>query len=80
MVRTRLIDGLIPVMPGQGSDKPGRVTIYRKDGNSCGSAALVMVSLAYDLSWNLDSRPRAARIGPLATWHLDDCTVQASGL
>lgn len=80
VMRTRLFDSLLPVMPGQGSDRPGRVTLYRKDGRSCGSAALAMVSFAYDLSWNLDARPRTARIGPIATWNLDECTVEESGL
>jgi hypothetical protein len=66
------------VLPGQGGDKPGWVTIYRADGRSCGTARLDMVSLIYDLVWNLDSKPRTARIGPIATWNLDECTVSAS--
>ena len=78
VVRTRMIEALIPVMPGHGSDRPGRVTLYRKDGRSCGSAGLVMVSLAYDLHWELDAKPRTARIGPIATWNLDACMVSAS--
>lgn len=67
-------------MPGHGSDKPGRMTLYRKDGRSCGSVALAVVSFAYDLTWDLESRPRTARIGPIATWNLDDCTVAVSGI
>jgi hypothetical protein len=80
VAKTRLIDGLILVMPGHGSDKPGWVTLYRKDGRSCGSAAVPMIWYIYDLRWALDARPRTARIGPIATWNLDDCTVEVSGI
>jgi hypothetical protein len=75
VVKMRLIDVLVPVMPGQGGDKPGWATIYRADGRSCGTARLLMVSFIFDLVWDLDRKPRTARIGPIATWNLDDCTV-----
>jgi hypothetical protein len=75
VVKTRLVDVLSPVMPGQGGDKPGWVTIYRADGRSCGTARLLMVSFVYDLVWELNHTPRTARIGPVASWNLDDCTV-----
>jgi hypothetical protein len=73
VVKTRLFDSLLPVMPGQSGDKPGSVTMLRKDGRSCGSAALDMVSYIYDLRWELDRTPRLARIGPIVTWNLDAC-------
>jgi hypothetical protein len=74
IMHTQPIYSVIGVMPGQGSDKPGRVTIYR--GNqACGSAWVPMVSLAYRLRWEVDTRPRRAEIRLIATWNLDDCTV-----
>jgi hypothetical protein len=75
VVKTRLFDSLLPVMPGQSGDKPGSVTMMRKDGRSCGSAALDMVSYIYDLRWELDRTPRLARIGPIVTWNLDACKL-----
>ena len=76
VVRTRPIDLFISVMPGAGSDKPARATLY-KDGRSCGSAALPMASFIYDLKWELDARPRRAGIKFGGNWNLDGCTVEA---
>jgi hypothetical protein len=75
VVKTGLFDSLLPVMPGQGGDKPGSVTMMRKDGRSCGSAALDMVSYIYDLRWELDRKPRFASIGLIVTWNLDACRL-----
>jgi hypothetical protein len=66
---------LIPVMPGQGGDKPGRVTVYGKDGRSCGSAALDMVSMVSAIRWRLDARPRRAELIAVAAWDLDACRL-----
>src|SRR5260221_8555818 len=68
VVRTQPIYALIPIMPGGGSDRPARATLY-KDGKSCGSAALPMASLVYDLQWRWDGQPRVAelRFGARAT-------------
>jgi hypothetical protein len=75
IAHTQPIYSVMSVMPGQGSDKPGRVTIYR--GNqSCGSAWVPMVWMARDLRWEVDTRPRRAEIRLIATWILDDCTVE----
>src|SRR5262249_54334656 len=49
--KTRLFDSIIAVMPGQGGDKPGRVTLFGADGRFCGAARLPMVNLIYDLRW-----------------------------
>jgi hypothetical protein len=75
IAHTQPIYSLIGVMPGQGSDKPGRVTIYR-GSQSCGSAWVPMVSFAYDLRWETDTRPRRAEIRLVATWNLDECSVE----
>jgi hypothetical protein len=75
IAHTQPIYSFIGVIPGQGSDKPGRVTVYR--GNqSCGSAWVPMVSFAYDLRWNVDAKPRRAEIRLIATWDLDDCSIE----
>ena len=75
IAHTQPIYSFIGLMPGQGSDKPGRVTVYR--GNqSCGSAWVPMVSFVYDLRWELDTKPRRAEIRLVATWNLDDCSVE----
>ncbi len=75
IAHTQPIYSVIGAMPGQGSDKPGRVTVYR--GNQpCGSAWVPMVALVYDLRWELDTMPRRAEIKLVATWDLDDCSVE----
>ena len=66
---------LLPAMPGGGSDKPARVTVYQ-DGRSCGSAWVELAWMARELEWQFDSRPRRARIKLVADWGLEDCTIQ----
>lgn len=66
--------GWAPVvaMPGQGSDRPGRVTIYRKDGTSCGSVEIPLLS-SYTLDY--DEVRQEASVGrpPLRIWDLTRC-------
>lgn len=71
----RLFDTLVPMMPGQGGDKPGVITVYDGAGRSCGSAPVPMVWMIQDIRWTLDP-PRQASIVALATWDLDACTVR----
>ena len=75
IAHTQPIYSFIGVMPGQGIDKPGRVTIYR-GSQSCGSARVPMVSFVHDLRWELDTKPRRAEIRFAATWNLDDCSIE----
>jgi hypothetical protein len=75
IAHTQPFYSLIGVMPGHGSDKPGRVNVYR-GSQSCGSAWVPMVWMANDLRWEVDTRPRRAEIRLIATWDLDDCTVE----
>ena len=75
VARSQPIRSLIPILPGGGSDKPGRVTVYRGD-QPCGSAAVPMVSYVYDVRWELDAKPRRAELRLIATWNLDACTVE----
>jgi hypothetical protein len=76
IARVQPFYAMIPVMPGGGSDKPGRVTVYR-GGQSCGSVWVHMVSQAYQLRWEFDRKPRRAEIGVGATWNLDDCSLES---
>jgi hypothetical protein len=75
IVHTQPFRSFIPAMPGGGSDKPARITIYR-DGQSCGSAWLAMASFAYELRWQIDTPPRRAEIRLAATWNLDACVLE----
>lgn len=63
-------------MPGQAGDKPGWIGIIRRDGRSCGSARVEMISMVYDVRWRLDSEPREAHLVATAMWNLDACTVE----
>ena len=76
VVRTPPIYRFVATMPGGGSDRPARATLYR-DGKSCGSLALPMASFVYDLQWVLDATPRRAEIKFAGTWDLDACRVSA---
>lgn len=78
VVRTQPFRLLIPAMPGGGSDKPGRVTIYRHGGQSCGAAWLPMASFVHDLTWAMDTVPRRATIKLVATWDLDRCSFETA--
>ena len=76
IAKASLFNSLIPVMPGQAGDKPGRITVVRRDGSACGSAAADMVSLVGEIRWYLDGKPREASIVATARWNLDACTVE----
>jgi hypothetical protein len=79
IAKASLFFSLVPVMPGQVGDKPGRVTIVRKDGWPCGTVAVEMVGLVTDVRWRLEDKPRAATLVGSAAWNLDACTVDTSG-
>lgn len=70
--------GLMPVMPGQGGDKPGRVTVLRRDGRSCGSFPVEQVGMVHDIQWDLAGKPRIARIGWRMIWDLDACSLKSA--
>jgi hypothetical protein len=56
VARTQPYRMVVAVMPGQGSGKPARVTLY-KGSRSCGSAWADMVSMARELDRAIDARP-----------------------
>jgi hypothetical protein len=74
IARTPLLHFAV-VMPGQGSDRPGEVTLYHGD-RSCGSVWVHVVSQLYDLRWDLDSKPRRASLNLRGTWNLDGCSLE----
>jgi hypothetical protein len=76
---TARINLLIPVMPGQSGDHPGRITIYTKDGRSCGSAPVEMVWMTHNLRWDLAGKPREVLLVARAKWDLDACSVDVYG-
>src|SRR5262245_23399606 len=76
IARTQPYWSFVSVMPGQGSDKPARITLYR--GNqSCGSAWADMAWMAREMRFEMDARPRRLSIRFVADWNLDDCSVIA---
>jgi hypothetical protein len=70
---------LVPMMPGQSGDAPGQITIYRKDGRSCGSAPVDVVWMVQDLRWELSKAPREVSLAAVAVWNLDACRVEIYG-
>ena len=74
VARTQPFRYFIAVMPGQGGDKPALVSLY-KGTQLCGSASAEMVSMARDIHWEMDARPRRLAIKFVGDWNLDDCTL-----
>ena len=74
VARTQPFRFFIGMMPGQGGDKPALVSLY-KGKELCGSAPAEMLSMAYDLRWAMDTKPRRLDIRFVAEWDLDGCTV-----
>jgi len=74
VARTQPFRFFIGVVPGQGGDKPALVSLY-KGTQLCGSAWTEMVSMARNMHWDMDARPRRLAIKFVGDWNLDDCTV-----
>src|SRR5215471_16877891 len=64
IARYYLYEALVPMMPGGGGDKSGHVTIYTREGRSCGQVPVDIVSRIYDLQWS----PGRAEIRLVASW------------
>lgn len=62
---------LIPMFPGGGGDKPGFVTVYTREGVSCGRVEVPMVQHVHQLTWGAD----VAEIRRVARWDLARCSV-----
>lgn len=67
----RRYEALVPMFPGGGGDKPGFVTVYTREGVSCGRVEVPMVQHVYQLAWS----PHAAEIRLVARWDLARCSV-----
>ena len=74
VTRSQLFWAVVPMMPGQGSDKPVYVTVY-KGARSCGTARVEPGWVARDeFAWDM-ARHRAA-VKLVAEWDLDRCAVE----
>ena len=62
------------MMPGQGSDKPVYVTVYRGSA-SCGTVRVEPGWIARDeFAWDMARRRAAIKL--VAEWDLDTCAVE----
>lgn len=61
----------VPMMPGEGGDKPGYVTVFTRDGHSCGSAPLPLASMIDETNWGSTQ----AELRLVAKWNLVSYTV-----
>jgi len=71
VVSSRRILSYLPAMPGQGSDKPGFVTILDSQGRDLGRIPVDMIWMAHDLEW----QPDGAKIKLVGEWDFRDGTV-----
>ncbi len=62
----------IPMSPGGGSDKSGYVTVYTREGKSCGRAPVGMVWMMKDMEWSNTN----AVLRTVAEWNLTNHTVE----
>ena len=62
----------VPMPPGGAGDKSGYVTVYTRDGKSCGRVPVEMVWYIQDMKWNTTS----AELPLIAEWDLIKQTVQ----
>lgn len=74
VVSSRTWRSFVPAMPGGGSDKPGFVTVYTRDGRSCGRKAVPMV-WAGGIAW----LGRYAETETLQRWDLRACAERHEG-
>ena len=70
-VSSRPYHRFLPAFPGQGSDKPGFITVFTAEGKRCGRAALPMVWMSSDFRWE----EKRARVPLVAEWDLEACRI-----
>jgi hypothetical protein len=56
----------VAMSPGSSGDKPGYVTVFTRDGQSCGSAPLDMAWMIDEMSWSTTN----AELRLVAEWDL----------
>lgn len=62
----------VPMAPGGAGDKSGYVTVYTREGKSCGRTPVEMVWMIQDLKWSGDN----AELRLVANWDLAKQTVE----
>lgn len=45
----------LPMFPGGGGDKPGKITVFTREGTRIGTADVPMVSLLYGIRWSAEA-------------------------
>ena len=70
-VSVRSYHGLIPAFPGQGSDRPGFITVFTAEGKRCGRAPIPMLWMADEFRW----AGERASIKLVAEWDLKNCRI-----
>ena len=61
----------VPMMPGSSGDKPGYVTVFTRDGRSCGTAPLPLAWMVDEIEWSSNH----AELRLVADWDLVSHTV-----
>lgn len=62
----------VPMAPGGGGDKSGYVTVYTRQGKSCGRAPVDMVWMIQDVKWSATN----AELALVAEWDLATQTME----
>lgn len=65
----------IPMAPGSGGDKPGTITVYTRDGRSCGGVPVDFVSQLYEVQED-PARPHTLWLPLVAEWDVQACSVE----
>jgi hypothetical protein len=73
VVTSPIWQSYVSVMPGGGSDKSGYVTVYTREGKSCGRAPVEMVWMIQDMEWSETN----AELKLVAEWDLINHTVKS---
>lgn len=68
---SRIWQSYLPMSPGGGSDKPGYVTIFTKQGTPCGTVHVPMIWMIEEIQWSATT----AHLRTVAEWDLTDHEV-----
>ena len=66
VVACRAWRSYIPTNPGGGSDKPGHITVFARDGTSCGTVPVPMALMIQEIRWSTNT----AHLQTIADWDL----------
>jgi len=62
----------VPMSPGSGGDKSGYITVFTREGKSCGRVPVDMVWMIQDIKWSATT----AELPLVAEWDLTKETVE----